>query len=55
MDDEQVDIEEFPDIVKPEEVCSIPTLKIYKNGSWLKDMDDSDWDGLERNIKSHGS
>ena len=47
----QVEIEDHPYLAKSEGVSSIPSFKIYKNGSKIKDIPGNNRDLLESSVK----
>uniref|UniRef100_A0A1D1XG15 Inactive TPR repeat-containing thioredoxin TTL3 n=1 Tax=Anthurium amnicola TaxID=1678845 RepID=A0A1D1XG15_9ARAE len=47
----KVDMEDNPSLVKSEEGTSVPSFKIYKNGSKVKDLAGSDHDLLESSLR----
>ncbi|CAL0315531.1 unnamed protein product [Lupinus luteus] len=49
----KVEIEDHPYLAKSEGVSSIPTFKIYKNGSRVKEISGKDNQLLERSVKLH--
>ncbi|XP_062098861.1 TPR repeat-containing thioredoxin TTL1-like [Humulus lupulus] len=51
----KVEVEDYPYLVKTEGVTTIPTFKIYKNGSGVKEIQGSNHELLESSVKWYSS
>lgn len=49
----KVDIEASPEVANAENVCIVPTFKIYKNGNRIKELVCPSRDVLEQSIRHY--